>query len=129
VDDTIAIRNSVRTILVVDDEQGIQRLFQQVLESEGYTVLLASDGNEALRVLKDGHEIDLVITDLVMPNCEGIETIRLIRGLYPDLKIVAISGAFSGQYLKLARILGANRIMTKPVEPEVLVMMIKELSE
>ena len=118
----------VRTILVVDDEQGIQRLFQQILESEGYSVLLASDGNEALRVLKDGHDIDLVITDLVMPNCEGIETIRLIRGLYPELKIVAISGAFAGQYLKLASILGANRIMEKPVEPEELVLMIKELS-
>jgi len=118
----------VRTILVVDDEQGIQRLFQQILESEGYSVLLASDGNAALRVLKDGHDIDLVITDLVMPNCEGIETIRLIRGLYPELKIVAISGAFAGQYLKLASILGANRIMEKPVEPEELVLMIKELS-
>ena len=91
-------------------------------------VLLASDGNQALRVLKDRHDIDLVITDLVMPNCEGIETIRLIRGLYPSLKIVAISGAFAGQYLKLASILGANRILAKPVEPEVLVQMVKELS-
>ena len=118
----------VRTILVVDDEQGIQRLFQQILEPEGYMVLLASDGNEALRLLKERHDVDLVITDLVMPNCEGIETIRLIRGLYPELKIVAISGAFAGQYLKLASILGANRIMAKPVEPEDLMLVIKELS-
>jgi CheY-like chemotaxis protein len=127
--DTIAIRNSVRTILVVDDEEGIQRLFQHILEAEGYTVLLASDGNQAVRLLKDRNDIDLVITDLVMPNCEGIETIRLIRGLYPGLKIVAISGAFAGQYLKLARILGADRTLAKPVEPEVLVLLVKELSE
>jgi CheY-like chemotaxis protein len=99
-----------------------------MLEPEGYTVLLASDGNEALRLLKERHDVDLVITDLVMPNCEGIETIRLIRGLYPELKIVAISGAFAGQYLKLASILGANRIMAKPVEPEDLMLVIKDLS-
>jgi CheY-like chemotaxis protein len=125
----IASHSSVRTILVVDDEAGIQRLFQHILESEGYTVLLASDGDEAARILKARSDVDLVITDLVMPNCEGIETIRLLRGIYPSVKIVAISGAFAGQYLKLAKILGADRILAKPIEPEVLVLVVKELSE
>ena len=70
-------------ILVVDDEQGICRLFERILAQQGYEVSSAADGSEALQALSE-QRFDLMITDLVMPTREGIETIQAVRKLYPD---------------------------------------------
>jgi len=107
-----------RTILVVDDEDSIRGLFHELLTAEGYRVLVASDGRQACEILHRGMDLDLVITDLVMPNQEGIETIRAIRQQYPNVKIIAISGAFGGKFLRMAKLLGADATLTKPVPPD-----------
>jgi len=74
----------------------------------GYEVSEAADGNGALRQIRSGH-VDLLITDLVMPEKEGIETIQLLRNEAPGIGIIAISGAFGGQFLGVAEALGPPR--------------------
>ena len=107
------------TILVVDDEEGVRHLFEELLGNK-YRVLLASDGRQALQIMDDAQDVDLVITDLVMPNKEGIETIREMRRKYAGMRIIAMSGAFDGQFLRTAQLLGADATLTKPIQPRVL---------
>jgi PAS domain S-box-containing protein len=104
-------------LLVADDEPAVRRFLCRILRAAGYEVAEAADGKEALRMVSAGG-FDAVITDLVMPEQEGIETIRILRQSYPDLKIVAISGAFGGQFLKVVRRLGADAALPKPIEPK-----------
>ncbi|HWC95135.1 MAG TPA: response regulator [Candidatus Sulfopaludibacter sp.] len=107
-----------KTILVVDDEDSIRGLFHELLTAEGYHVTVASDGRQACDMLRRGIELDLVITDLVMPNQEGIETIQAIKHQFPKVKIIAMSGAFGGQFLNTAKLLGADATLLKPVHPD-----------
>ncbi|MBI4876451.1 MAG: PAS domain S-box protein [Acidobacteria bacterium] len=114
------------TILVVDDEPGIRSLLRQVLAREGYQVLEAEDGKQAMERAAGSH-LDLVITDLVMPEQEGLETIGKLRKQQPDLKIVAISGAFEGEFLKVAAMLGAQATLAKPVSPRQLLETVRKV--
>lgn len=100
-------------ILVVDDEPPIRRLLRTGLEHAGYEVLEAADGEEAIRIATET-SIDLVITDLVMPEKEGIELNQHFRKSCAPLKIVAISGVSFGQYLHLAHAFGADATLEKP---------------
>ena len=113
-------RVTQRTILVVDDEERIRTLMQEVLVSAGHHVLAAAGVRTALELLAQHQSLDLVITDLVMPDKEGIELIREIRGRYPQVKIIAVSGAFGGQFLKTAEYLGADATLAKPFQQETL---------
>ena len=106
-------------ILVVDDEEGVRGFLRTVLEVAGYDVLEAADGKQALLVVQAA-PVDLVITDLVMPEQEGIETVRALRRDYPSVGIIVISGAAGGPYLRVAETLGAHAALPKPVAPEVL---------
>jgi PAS domain S-box-containing protein len=119
---------SAGKILVVDDEEGIRNLFWQVLTGAGYEVSLASDGQQALKLVQD-REFDVVVTDLVMPEREGIETIQALRKEHRELKIVAISGAFGGKMLRTAELLGANAALLKPVTPALLLATLGGLIE
>ncbi len=112
-------------VLVVDDEEAIRGLFARILAEGGYEVGVACDGEEAQKVLAAG-VYDLVITDLVMPNREGIETIRAIRRDYPGLKIIAVSGAFGGDFLKAAAMLGSHATLVKPVSAEELLETVRK---
>ena len=103
-------------ILVVDDDEQIRSFVASLLEAEGYTVVQAANGREAQARCGET-AFDLLITDLVMPEQEGLETIHAIRGRQPSLPIMAISGAFGGAYLELARKLGASAVLHKPFEP------------
>lgn len=116
-----------RTILVVDDEDSIRVLFRELLTAAGYDVTVASDGRQACEMLRQGMNPDLVITDLVMPNQEGIETIRAIRQQFPSVRIIAISGAFGGKFLRMAKLLGADATLTKPIPPDRLCSTVAEL--
>jgi hypothetical protein len=119
---------SAGKILVVDDDEGIRNLFWQVLTGAGYDVSLAGDGQQALKLVQD-QEFDVVVTDLVMPEREGIETIQAIRKKHRDLKIVAISGAFGGKMLRTAELLGAGAALLKPVAPDLLLATLRRLLE
>ncbi len=114
------------TILVVDDESGIRNLFMAIL-GEDNRVLLASDGAEALEILRSGEVPDLVITDMVMPNHDGTETLRAVRKLCPRTKIIAMSGAFGGQFMKTIELLGANATLVKPIDPDQLLATVESL--
>lgn len=112
-------------ILIVDDDAGVRQVLKSMLVVAGYTVALANNGREAMERL--GRErFDLIITDLVMPEQEGIETIKLLRRDYPEVKIIAISGAFGGDYLRIAGFLGAHRTIAKPVRMETVIRTVEE---
>ena len=106
-------------ILVVDDEEGIRTLIRNMLVREGHQVTTACDGVEALRVV-DSQAVDLVITDLIMPEMEGVEMISELRRRFPAIKIIAMSGGGMGgavDYLRLAKALGAGQTLAKPFRP------------
>jgi CheY-like chemotaxis protein len=103
-----------RRILIVDDDAAVRQVLQSILETAGHSVESATNGREAMNRIALGG-IDLIITDLVMPEQEGIETIKQLRSQYPDVKVIAISGAFGGDYLQIANFMGAHGTLVKPV--------------
>ena len=124
--DTLGRAPAAGAILVVDDDAAIRSLFHEILARAGYRVMEAADGAQALAAMSQGG-VDLVITDLVMPEKEGIETIVEIRKSYPQVKIAAVSGAFGGRYLEAASLLGADAALAKPVSEETLVDTVRRL--
>lgn len=105
-------------VLIIDDEEFVRITVSQMLERDGHTVLEAADGEMGLEVLRETR-VDLVITDILMPNKEGIETILDLREIYPDIKIIAISGGGrikATTYLDMAKRLGADAVLKKPFE-------------
>ena len=104
-------------IHIVDDEALIRELFRRILENEGYQVTDSSDGNAALALCRK-RPPDLIITDLIMPEKEGIETIIELKRDMPHVKIIAISGGgriMATEYLELAETFGANMTLSKPI--------------
>ena len=118
-----------KSILVIDDEESIRKVLRAILEREGYRVLEASDGNEGLKQFT-ATPTDLVITDLIMPEKEGIETIRELREKFPDVKIIAVSGGGRigpDSYLQMAKGLGALRTLRKPFDLKILLKEVEEV--
>jgi len=107
------------TILLVDDEALVRHTLEAVLRPNGYEILHAGDGDEALDVLASAL-VDVVVTDLAMPRREGMETIVEIRRRFPRVKVIALSGVFGGFYLGMARQLGAAAALSKPVRTDIL---------
>ena len=104
------------TILIIDDDNQVREMLKTMLVFSGYQVLEACDGNEGLSIFKT-HLVDLVITDILMPKKDGLETILDIQREFPGTKIIAISGGGRigpESYLKLAKSFGAQSIITKP---------------
>ena len=104
------------SILIVDDEPGIRELLSMILESAGHAVVAAEDGVAAPKVLA-AREIDVVITDLLMPERDGLEFITEIRAKYPKVKIIAMSGGghiARDSYLRIAKNFGAHVLLEKP---------------
>jgi DNA-binding response OmpR family regulator len=125
--DVLGTKSSIQRILVVDDEPEIRQLLADILEGAGFQVFTAGDGREA-REEAGKYPIDLVITDLFMPEEEGIEMIRAMRKEHPQLKIIAMSGGFGLEMLKVAEMLGAQAVLTKPLAAETVLGRIRELS-
>ncbi len=119
--------DKTNTILVVDDEEQIRRMLRQMLEKEGFRVMEASDGKEALR-MQASDPADLVITDIFMPETDGFETIRELRKDSTEVGILAISGGgktVKEDLLPYAEMLGADRILEKPLVREELMEAIR----
>jgi len=103
-------------ILIADDDDQIRQMLCDFLSDEGYEIVEASDGKKAIEYMSE-HGADLVITDIIMPNQEGVETIRILRDKFPDTKIIAISGggrAGPDTFLPMAEGEGANCTFEKP---------------
>ncbi len=110
-----------RKILVVDDEPSINALVSRLLKSKGYDVCVAENGREALNRF-DEDKPDLVITDIVMPDMEGIELISKLSKRNRAVPIIVMSGNIIGMnFLKTAKILGAKATLTKPFAAQTLI--------
>ncbi len=119
----------MKKILIIDDEELIRKMLTKFLEKNGYKVMVTHNGDQGIKLFKE-IEPDIIITDLLMPDKEGLETIIEIKKIDPDVKIIAISGGGKGDpkmYLNLASKLGANRTFTKPVDTDVLLVAIEEI--
>ena len=112
-------------ILIIEDEDPIRMSLQRLLEHAGYEVDVASDGEEGIGRHRR-QPADLIITDLLMPEKEGLETIQEFRRNFPQVKIIAISGA-GFKYLPMASEFGASRTFSKPLEYDELLEAIEEL--
>ncbi len=113
-------------LLVIDDDPLVRATLVAILEGAGYAVTEANDGHHGLAIF-DTVQPDLVITDIVMPEVEGIETIRQMRLKAPTLPILAISGGGRGtapDYLRMAQRLGATDVLAKPFEADDLVAVV-----
>lgn len=102
--------------LIVDDDLSYCVFMRQTLEPAGFSVIMESNGRLALRRLEE-HEVALLVTDLFIPEIEGLELIELARRASPATRIVAVSGGFSSGssgYLRVARLFGAHAVLKKP---------------
>ena len=119
----------MRRILVIDDEPSILIMLKRMLERAGYEVFTASNGLEGIRVY-DEVKPDLIVTDIIMPEKEGLELIMDLRKTKPDLKIIAISGGGRLQphgYLPSAKLFGANMTFHKPLDPKEFIAAVNDL--
>ena len=116
-------------VLVIDDDEQIVILLRSMLKRAGYEVLEARDGGRGMKLCRS-ERVDLVITDIIMPEMEGLELIMGLKREFPDMKIIAVSGGARNKpadYLNMASKLGAHRILTKPFERRELLTAVKEL--
>ena len=119
----------MRRILVIDDHAEIRELLRLTLEAAGYDVAVALDGREGLEIQRR-RPAELVITDIFMPEQEGLETIQELRQQSPRPKIIAMSGG--GQlgtleYLPAAKEFGADRTIDKPFDCEAMLAAVREM--
>jgi DNA-binding response OmpR family regulator len=116
-------------ILIIDDDVQMRSLLRRFFERHEYDILDAGDGETGTEVFRQ-QGADLVITDLIMPGKEGMETIIDILRDYPSTKIIAISGGgrlAPHDYLQMAKGIGAMRVLPKPFELEELYQVVQEL--
>ena len=115
-------------ILLIEDFELIRSLLRDTLESVGHTVIEARNGAEGLDLFRQGGA-DLVITDIVMPEKDGLDVVTALREKHPPVKIIAISGAGdrAEDYLDLAHRMGAMKVLLKPFTPAAMIAAIDEL--
>ena len=115
-------------LLIIDDDATMRDVLYEMMTMEGYSAMTAANGLEALKLLEI-HRFDCIITDIVMPEKEGLETILHIRKHFPDLPVIAMSGGARikpESYLDLAKQFGARYVFPKPFVKKDIVAAIKE---
>lgn len=118
-------------ILVIDDEEGVRDTICENLAACGFEVVEALDGEQGMQLIDPASPPRLLITDIIMPRQEGLETIIKIRKSYPSVKIIAISGGGRTKtmdFLELAKKLGADAILAKPLDIDELERTVKKLA-
>jgi DNA-binding response OmpR family regulator len=116
-------------ILVIDDYDPFRAFLTDVLNDAGYEVSEARNGRDGLRLFRES-PTDLVITDVLMPEKDGIEIITELRRDFPKVKIIAVSGGGSYSadgYLQMAKLLGSARTLAKPVRSELLLEVVHDV--
>jgi CheY-like chemotaxis protein len=119
----------MKNILIIDDDDLFRGMTKKLLEKSGYTVAEASDGQSGLKVAAEMSP-DLIVTDIIMPNMDGLETITALRKNEPTMKIIAVSGGgriASTCYLPTAKVMGAHKSFDKPFDHNEFLEAIKEL--
>lgn len=115
-------------VMVIDDDEQLRRMLQQMLEREGHEVACIGDGLEAVRRFKEV-PADLVITDITMPGWDGIETMKELHKVSPELKVIVISGGgqrFPEIFLPMAKQAGAYSTLKKPFSRSDLLQVVEE---
>lgn len=115
-------------VLVIDDEPQIRSMLRMMLERAGHEVEEAPDGIEGIRLYRN-NPADLIISDLIMPNKDGIGMIIELKKEFPDVKIIAMSGGGLNKpegYLEGAKKLGAQRTLTKPIDRDELLRTVSD---
>lgn len=112
------------TILIIEDEERMRRLLELVLKQEGYELLLAASGEEGIRILKDGSDIDLIITDLQLGHTTGLEVLESAKRVLPDVPVVLITGYGTVKSAVEAMRKGAYDYLSKPVDHDELKIII-----
>ena len=119
----------MKKILVIDDDEKILEIFKRFLESMGHIITYAGNGREGLQML-ESNPPDLVITDIMMPEADGLEVIMALRRRSEAIPIIAISGgmhAMPMDFLPTAKKFGARKVLYKPVELSVLSAAVNEV--
>lgn len=119
----------MRKVLIIDDDEQVGLLFSRILADGGFTIQRAPNGRIA-KTIYDNDAPDLVITDILMPEMDGIEVIRDLHKTHPHVKVLAISGGSRMghlNFLEMAKSLGADRILHKPVSPQELLQEVRQL--
>lgn len=117
-------------VLLVDDDALFRNLINTALQKQGYQTSIACNGDEALKKIQEG-EFDLLVTDILMPEKEGIELIQEVRLTNPKLKIIAISsGGQTGytSFLRIAETFGADASLKKPFTADELIEKVKHIT-
>lgn len=115
-------------VLIIDDEPQIRSMLRLMLERDGYEVQEAPDGIEGIRIYRQ-NPVDLIISDLIMPNKDGIGMMIELKKEFPDIKIIAMSGGGLNKpegYLEGAKKLGAKRTLTKPIDRKELLRAVRD---
>lgn len=113
-------------ILVVDDDKSTRRLMRALLEAEYYTVFLAENGVQAMEVMEKNH-VDLVVLDIMMPEMDGYEFTKEIRGANNDLPILMVSAKQLPEDRRMGFLVGTDDFMVKPIDAEEFLLRIKAL--
>ncbi|MFZ5515973.1 MAG: response regulator [Candidatus Zhuqueibacterota bacterium] len=119
-------------IIVIEDDDAVRGLISRILISEKHDVMEAANGKEGLALLSKSKKIDLIITDIIMPDVEGLETIREAKERLPQVKILAISGGgriHAQDYLAIAKGLGADMTLQKPFIRQDLIDAVNQLTQ
>jgi CheY-like chemotaxis protein len=119
------------SVLVIDDADPVRKVLKRMLEEDGHEVVEAPDGESGIRLFRE-RNIDLVITDIIMPKKEGIETIIELKQEFPEIKIIAMADSENTEhlvYLRIAMNLGASCAFTKPIEKLKLQDMVRKIIE
>jgi len=123
---------SLRRLLVVDDNEDMRQSMKRLLEHFGYEVRIASNGARALE-MQATDPTEVLITDIFMPDTDGLETINHFRSSYPGVKIIAMSGGGASlreaDYLSTASVAGADAVLRKPFSKESLLQALEELGK
>jgi len=128
-------------VIIIDDEEDIRTVLKEIFVREGFDVAVASDGTEGLNLIRETGA-DLVITDIIMPGSDGVETAYDIRMEFPKTKIIVMSGGgntgpleyepsaiATNAYLASAEAVGADLTITKPFNRQELIKAVRELTE
>ena len=116
------------TVLVADDEPNIRRVFEAALTKEGYTVLTAENGKRALDIA-NANAIDILVSDLIMPDMTGVELLKKIKGIHPDCAAIIVTGYGTIKSAVEAMHLGAYNYLAKPPDLDEVRIMIKKAIE
>lgn len=117
-------------LLLVDDDEDVRYALGKYLRRAGHEVVEAQDGKAALSCLA-GDGFDAIVTDIIMPEADGIELVMAVRHSLPDLPIIAISGGGRKDgfnYLPMAAALGAKAVLSKPIDPDALLAAVDKVA-